>query len=128
MGVVGVLTEYAHPIGQGWRAMQYLLFAMGVVASLACFFFLPETAHYRGIDSIREERAAALLLHGGSGEEEGGKEGGVRGWWKGYSKDWIIVWLNPLAPLKMLVHPHILAMVSPLLRSLILANSYLPSL
>lgn len=112
-GDTGVLTEYAKPIGSGWRAMQWLLFAMGVVASLLVLFFLPETSHVLGVDLIREER--------NSKREAEEKESGVvrersEGVWERWTRDWVVVWLNPLAPLKMLLHPHILAMVrsSPL--------------
>ncbi|KAL8292498.1 hypothetical protein RQP46_001110 [Phenoliferia psychrophenolica] len=45
----GVLTEYVY---EGWRAMQWLLFAMGACASVLVYFALPETSHARGIDLI----------------------------------------------------------------------------
>ena len=54
--VAGVLTEYVKPDGRGWRAMQWLLFAMGVSASVLCTVCLPETAHQRGVDLIKEEK------------------------------------------------------------------------
>jgi MFS family permease len=96
--LAGVLTEYVKPAGYGWRAMQWLLFAMGVVASLLCLFCFPETAHERGIDLIREERR----------RERGETTARKMGWWE----DSVFVWLNPLAPLRLLMLPHILAMVS----------------
>lgn len=100
----GVLTEYAK--GSGWRAMQWLLFAMGVVASLLVLFFLPETSHVLGVDLIREERKARRAE-----EEKESRVGRSEGVWARWTRDWVVVWLNPLAPLKMLLHPHILAMV-----------------
>lgn len=92
--VAGVMSEYVKPEGFGWRAMQWLLFAMGVLASGLCVACFPETSHLKGIEVLRAER----------GEEA--QVGRVRKW----RRDW--VWLNPLEPLKLLMLPHILAMVS----------------
>lgn len=86
--------------------MQWLLFAMGVVASLLVLFFLPETSHVLGVDLIREERKARRAE-----EEKESRVGRSEGVWARWTRDWVVVWLNPLAPLKMLLHPHILAMV-----------------
>ncbi|GAA5820951.1 hypothetical protein JCM11251_001893 [Rhodosporidiobolus azoricus] len=112
--IAGILTEYAHPIGQGWRAMQWLLFAMGVLASLLVFFFFPETAHARGIDLIRRERLEARAEKeevdpdqlAEREREERSRMGWLRRKWSGF----VWVWCNPLAPLRLLVHPNILAM------------------
>ncbi|GAA5972922.1 hypothetical protein JCM11641_004005 [Rhodosporidiobolus odoratus] len=112
--IAGILTEYAHPIGQGWRAMQWLLMAMGALACLLVFVFFPETAHARGVDIIRQERLinraekAGVSIDVLEAEEEEGREGmgRVGRWWSECT--W--VWANPLAPLKLLAHPNIAAM------------------
>ncbi|GAA6017760.1 hypothetical protein JCM10207_000488 [Rhodosporidiobolus poonsookiae] len=112
--IAGILTEYAHPLGQGWRAMQWLLMAMGVLSSALVIAFFPETAHARGIDVIRQERLAARAEKQGVEvevlkEQEKARRrdmGWVRRKWDGL----VWVWLNPLTPLRLLLHPHILAM------------------
>ena len=123
----GVLTEYVH---EGWRAMQWLLFAMGACASVlvvrtppsVCgnlasptpsqYFALPETSHARGVDLIRAERAERRE-EARRERKERGEEDAVEstGWWHRLTSDWVVVWINPLAPLKLLAQPHILAMV-----------------
>ncbi|GAA5915376.1 hypothetical protein JCM6882_000236 [Rhodosporidiobolus microsporus] len=112
--IAGILTEYAHPIGQGWRAMQWLLFAMGVLASILCFFFFPETAHVRGVDLIRRERlearAAQLGVDPDELDEREREERAGMGWARRKVKGFVWVWCNPLAPLRLLIHPNILAM------------------
>ncbi|GAA6038819.1 hypothetical protein JCM8097_002911 [Rhodosporidiobolus ruineniae] len=113
--IAGILTEYAHPEGQGWRAMQWLLFAMGVLASAIILFFFPETAHARGIDVIRAQHLAARAEKLGvdpekleeQEEAEVEKLGRLRRMWARLDP-W--VWMNPLAPLKLLLHPNILGM------------------
>ncbi|KAL8291929.1 hypothetical protein RQP46_002187 [Phenoliferia psychrophenolica] len=95
----GLLTQYVH---DGWRAMQYLLMAMGALVSLLVFFFLPETAHSRGVDFIISERKERKV---DSGESKAH-------WWTRWTKDVVFVAFNPLAPIALLKHPHILAMVA----------------
>lgn len=98
--------------------MQWLLFSLGVVASILVICFLPETSHYLGIDLIREERrerravAEKDALIKGQPLAPVEVRGGMRGRLEGWYADW--VWLNPLGPLRMLAHPHVLAMVSSL--------------
>ena len=89
-GIAGLLTQY---VPHGWRAMQWLLCAMGGLASLLVLFFLPETIHTRGLDVVREKRIAE-----GRMPREGGS------WW---SRQMIVV-LNPLKGVKLLAQPHIL--------------------
>ena len=113
--------------------MQYLLCAMGGVASLLVFLCLPETAHFRGIDLLREERAlhraeiAAKRAEAGTGvssseettvekistkeEISTSKKISFTRRLAGWRED--TVWLNPLVAVKILVNPHILAMVCP---------------
>lgn len=114
--VAGVLTEYVnHPRpGYGWRAMQWLLFAMGVLAAALCFFLLPETIHERGIDVLREEcgRDAAKDVIGNDAESQARTSASSlqpKPWWD--VRSWEFLWLNPLEPLKLLMLPHILMMV-----------------
>ncbi|KAK4701114.1 hypothetical protein P7C70_g5122, partial [Phenoliferia sp. Uapishka_3] len=105
--VAGVLTEYVY---EGWRAMQWLLFAMGALACLLVVFVLPETSHARGVDLIRAERDEKRALER---KERGELEAVVEertGWWKKITGDFIWVGINPLGPLKLLARPHILAM------------------
>lgn len=114
--IAGILTEYVQPRGTGWRAMQYLLFAMGLLASLLVVMFLPETAHSRGIDLIREERRSRHReMHTKDDYNSTLVNDNGASWWTRWTRDLVFVWLNPLAPLKMLWHPHILAMVRPYL-------------
>lgn len=113
--LAGVLTEYVHPIGMGWRAMQWLLCALGIFASLLVCL-LPETSHLRGIDILREERRLHALeddiLRSDAERAIETKRLSGRSWIQTKLEDSFIVFLNPLAPLRMLCHPHILAMVS----------------
>lgn len=116
----GVLTQYAIP--SGWRAMQYLLAGMGLIASLLVIFLLPETIHFKGVDIIREERKQARLLKGvesGQNSKEGSLVEGKGSRWSRWvgEEEWVVLWLNPLAPLKLLIHPHILAIVHIFLSS-----------
>ncbi|ORY88374.1 major facilitator superfamily domain-containing protein, partial [Leucosporidium creatinivorum] len=92
--IAGVLSEYVRPLGSGWRAMQWLLFAMGVVACVLCAVCFPETSHKRGIEVLREER-----------RERGEMEGG--GWVRRVWRD--TVFLNPVGSVLLLRQPHILA-------------------
>ncbi|KAK4049269.1 hypothetical protein OIV83_004205 [Microbotryomycetes sp. JL201] len=112
--VAGVLTEYVKPDGTGWRAMQWLLFAMGASGALLCAFCLPETAHQRGVDLIREERKQLAIEEGRNGDVTEQKP-----WWK---PDVTIVWMNPLRPLRLLLLPHILAL--SLNSSFVLMSTY----
>lgn len=103
--IAGVLTEYV-PNEYGWRAMQWLLFGMGVVASLLSLLCFPETIHEKGIVAIKRERRREREERG---EVEFDKEGkGKLATWWGEST---FLWLNPLAPLRLLMLPHIAAMV-----------------
>lgn len=113
--VAGILTEYVEPAGTGWRAMQWLLMALGWSAFLVVLFAFPETAHVKGVDVIRQERLQARADKGGvtvemmhQKEMEQRREMGlVRRRWD--SLVW--VWLNPITPLRLLIHPHVLAIV-----------------
>ncbi|GAA5876347.1 hypothetical protein JCM8547_008889 [Rhodosporidiobolus lusitaniae] len=124
--IAGILTGYAHPKGQGWRAMQWLLCGMGVVASLLCFFCFPETAHARGVDVIREERLARRAEEQGVEMEElRVKEDGMRkemGWLRRWYCDLVWTWLNPISPVRLLLHPNILAM--SITSSFVLMSTY----
>lgn len=118
--IAGVLTEY---VSHGWRAMQWLLCAMGALGCVLVFFALSETSHVRGIDLIREERRearenAAKELQAGGGEVvEKKARSGLAGVWEQWTRDWVVVFINPLGPLKLLARPHILAMVRPSFRA-----------
>lgn len=92
--------------------MQFLLFGMGMVATIGLFVFLPETAHHRGMDDILLKRRQRREEEESRREKEG-LETRKTSWWERKSENWVFVWLNPLTPLKMLVHPHVLAMVRP---------------
>lgn len=78
---------------------------MGLIACLLVTFFLPETSHTRGIDLIREERARVLAAR--SDEEIASAAMASISIWD-RRKD--VVLINPLATLRILVNPHILAM------------------
>lgn len=88
--------------------MQYLLAAMGACATILVFCFLDETIHHKGVDSIRKERR---LVRESKSEieliEERKNLGSIGRWLE--SRDWVVVWLNPVAPLRLLVHPHVVA-------------------
>jgi hypothetical protein len=75
---------------------------------LHCWCCLPETSHVRGIDLIREERRLRLAER--TPEEVAVEDARVKSWFEERTKDWVVVFLNPLKPLKILVNPHILAM------------------
>lgn len=111
--LAGVLTEYVRPEGTGWRAMQWFLMALGWSACALIFFFLPETAHVKGIDVVRQERLQDRADKAGidvevlerQEKDQRSEMGWVRRKWSGF----VWVWINPLGPLKLLAHPTILA-------------------
>uniref|UniRef100_A0A0K3CM60 BY PROTMAP: gi/472585677/gb/EMS23228.1/ MFS transporter [Rhodosporidium toruloides NP11] n=1 Tax=Rhodotorula toruloides TaxID=5286 RepID=A0A0K3CM60_RHOTO len=112
--IAGILTEYVKPYGFGWRAMQYLLMSLGFSAFALVLICFPETAHAKGIDVVRQERLQERAEKEGVEvegleKEEQRKRAEMR-WarrqWEGIA--W--VWLNPLAPLRLLLHPNIAAM------------------
>lgn len=113
--VAGILTEYVQPAGTGWRAMQWLLMALGWSAFLVVLFAFPETAHVKGVDVIRQERLQVRADKAGVTVEmmhqremqKRQEMGHVRRRWD--SLVW--VWLNPITPLRLLIHPHVLAIV-----------------
>ncbi|KAK4047439.1 hypothetical protein OIO90_006184 [Microbotryomycetes sp. JL221] len=124
--IAGVLTEYVRPIGQGWRAMQWLLCAMGVSGTILCFFFLPETCHQRGVELIRAERQIDNIrnkrdkkVSSNEKKQEEGPEVDVKLPWY---KDFVWVWMNPIRPLRLLMLPHILAL--SLNSSFVLMSTY----
>ncbi|POY75477.1 putative Fructokinase [Rhodotorula taiwanensis] len=110
--VAGILTEYVRPKGYGWRAMQFLLMGLGASAFVLVLLAFPETAHVRGIDAIRSERAGMPADKqdpekcDASLNEEVKRAGWIRRKLDGFT--W--VWLNPLAPVRLLMHPNIAAM------------------
>ncbi|EMS23228.1 hypothetical protein NBRC10512_007380 [Rhodotorula toruloides] len=112
--IAGILTEYVKPYGFGWRAMQYFLMSLGFSAFALVLLCFPETAHAKGIDVVRQERLQERAEKEGVEFEVLEKEeerrraemGWVRRQWDGVA--W--VWLNPLAPLRLLLHPNIAAM------------------
>ena len=79
-----------------WRAMQLLLFLMGLAAFLSVVTFLPETIHpgTRGID----------VVHAHELRDRSGAPGKTR--------RWRFVWLNPFKPIHLLRGPVILFVVS----------------
>ncbi|BGP35424.1 hypothetical protein JCM10296v2_007262 [Rhodotorula toruloides] len=112
--IAGILTEYVKPYGFGWRAMQYLLMSLGFSAFALVLLCFPETAHAKGIDVVRQERLQERAEKEGVEVEVLEKEEErrradmrwLRRQWDGVA--W--VWLNPLAPLRLLLHPNIAAM------------------
>ncbi|GAA6050843.1 hypothetical protein JCM3770_005734 [Rhodotorula araucariae] len=111
--IAGVLTEYVRPAGTGWRAMQWLLMAFGASAFALIVVFLPETAHVKGVDLVRQERLQARADEAGAafealeqGEQERRREmGWARSRWDGF----LWIWVNPLGPIKLLMHPTVAA-------------------
>ena len=102
--------------------MQWLLAGLGVSAFLLVLFTFPETAHARGIDQVKELRAqtrAAKAPEPTSNDVEKSELGpeaevvpAVGGSWiRRKSDNFAWVWLNPLAPIRLLLHPNIAAMV-----------------
>ena len=79
-----------------WRAMQLLLFLMGLAAFLSVVTLLPETIHpgTRGIDIL-----LARELRDGLGAP-------------GTTRRWRFVWLNPFKAIRLLRGPVILFVVS----------------
>jgi len=86
---------------------------MGTVGSVLVIFAFPETAHVKGADLIREARREAAR-NASPSEKALVKPGRF--------DDWVVVVLNPLAPLKLLARPHILAM--GLTSSFVLMSTY----
>jgi len=93
--------------------MQWFLMALGWSACALIFFFLPETAHVKGIDVVRQERLQDRADKAGidvevlerQEKDQRSEMGWVRRKWSGF----VWVWINPLGPLKLLAHPTILA-------------------
>lgn len=113
--IAGILTEYVKPYGFGWRAMQYLLMSLGFSAFALVLFFFPETAHAKGIDVVRQERLQERAEKKGMEvelleKEEEQRRAEMR-WLRRQWDGLVWVWLNPLAPLRLLLHPNIAAMV-----------------
>ncbi|TKA55056.1 hypothetical protein B0A53_02531 [Rhodotorula sp. CCFEE 5036] len=118
--IAGLLTEYVKPRGYGWRAMQWLLAGLGISAFLLVLFTFPETAHARGIDQVKELRAqtraakAPELTSKDAEKSELGPEAEVvpvgGSWIRRKIDNFAWVWLNPLAPIRLLLHPNIAAM------------------
>ncbi|KAJ8291748.1 Itaconate transport protein [Rhodotorula toruloides] len=112
--IAGILTEYVKPYGFGWRAMQYLLMSLGFSAFALVLLCFPETAHAKGIDVVRQERLQERAEKEGvevevlekDEERRRAEMRWLRRQWAGVA--W--VWLNPLAPLRLLLHPNIAAM------------------
>lgn len=101
--------------------MQWLLAGLGVSAFLLVLFTFPETAHARGVDQIKELRAqtraakASELTSKDAEKSELGPEAEVvpvgGSWIRRKMDNFAWVWLNPLAPIRLLLHPNIAAMV-----------------
>lgn len=94
--------------------MQFLLMGLGASAFVLVLLAFPETAHVRGIDAIASERAGVL-----AGKQDAEKcdasvneEVQRAGWIRRKLDVFTWVWLNPLAPVRLLMHPNIAAMVS----------------
>ncbi|SCZ90003.1 BZ3500_MvSof-1268-A1-R1_Chr1-3g01717 [Microbotryum saponariae] len=94
--IAGLLSEYVKG-NYGWRVMQWILCGLGVIASVLCFLYFPETAHEIPIEGIIQARRKKRADEGLPTEPR----------WK--SSLCSFVWLNPLAPLRLLLLPHILA-------------------
>ena len=111
--IAGILTEYVRPEGTGWRAMQWLLMALGFSAFALVALFLPETAHVKGVDVVRQERLqrraddAGVEVEALERDEEKRRAG--MGWARKKWDELVWVWINPLGPVKLLAHPTILA-------------------
>ncbi|GAA5862821.1 hypothetical protein JCM3774_006655 [Rhodotorula dairenensis] len=121
--IAGIFTEYIRPRGYGWRAMQWLLAGLGVSAFILVLVAFPETAHSRGIDQVKEQRLqerAAKRAEPPLQDVEKGDLGpetetavvpvSGRSWIRRNLDGFAWVWLNPLAPIRLLLHPNILAM------------------
>lgn len=94
--------------------MQFLLMGLGASAFVLVLLAFPETAHVRGIDTIRSERASLSI-----GEHDAetcdapaDQTATSAGWIRRRLAGFTWVWLNPLAPVRLLMHPNIAAMVS----------------
>ncbi|KDE08499.1 hypothetical protein MVLG_01279 [Microbotryum lychnidis-dioicae p1A1 Lamole] len=94
--IAGLLSEYVRG-NYGWRVMQWILCGLGVIASVLCFLYFPETAHEIPIEGIIRARRQKRANEGLPIEPR----------WK--SSLCSFLWLNPLAPLRLLLLPHILA-------------------
>ncbi|GAA5847354.1 hypothetical protein JCM9279_000252 [Rhodotorula babjevae] len=111
--IAGILTEFVKPEGTGWRAMQWLLMGLGWSAFALVFFFLPETAHVKGVDVVRQERLQVRADEAGvevevlERDEEERRAG--MSWARKKWDELVWVWINPLGPVKLLAHPTILA-------------------
>ncbi|GEM11038.1 MFS transporter [Rhodotorula toruloides] len=112
--IAGILTEYVKPYGFGWRAMQYLLMSLGFSAFALVLFCFPETAHAKGIDVVRQERLQERSEKEGvkvdALEKDEERRRAEMGWVRRQWDRLAWVWLNPLAPLRLLLHPNIAAM------------------
>ncbi|GAA5992480.1 hypothetical protein JCM10908_000839 [Rhodotorula pacifica] len=118
--IAGILTEYVRPHGYGWRAMQWLLAGLGASAFILVLLVFPETAHSRGIDLIKEERAQARAARDAdvqpsddekvAGEQEPTAGPTRRSWIRRRMEGFAWVWINPAAPIRLLLHPNIAAM------------------
>ncbi|BGP43508.1 hypothetical protein JCM10449v2_007543 [Rhodotorula kratochvilovae] len=111
--IAGILTEYVRPAGTGWRAMQWLLMAFGASAFALIVFFLPETAHVKGVDLVRQERLQARAEKTGAiadvlEQEEKERRRGM-GWARREWSGFVWVWVNPLGPIRLLMHPTVAA-------------------
>ncbi|SCV68223.1 BQ2448_344 [Microbotryum intermedium] len=94
--IAGLLSEYVKG-NYGWRVMQWILCGLGIIVSVLCFLYFPETAHEIPIEGIIEARRQKRADEGLPTEPR----------WK--SSLMSFVWLNPLAPLRLLLLPHILS-------------------
>ncbi|KZO96853.1 MFS general substrate transporter, partial [Calocera viscosa TUFC12733] len=96
--VAGLLTEYV-PNGYGWRAMQWLLCAMGGLAFTFIVLFLPETAHARGVVAEMEKRRR-----------------------EGKQTRFVWVWLDPIKPVWLLRYGNVLTI--SIVSSVVLETTY----
>lgn len=107
--------------------MQWLLAGLGVSAFVLVLLAFPETAHSRGIDQVKEQRAQDQAARRspieptlqdvekdplGLEAETAVVPVGGGSWIRRKVDGFAWVWLNPLAPIRLLLHPNILAMVS----------------
>jgi hypothetical protein len=109
-----------YPAGS-WRAMQWLLAGVGVIA-FALSFLLPETIHSRGIDKIIDERnarrgisapcngipMASKDIHQAPGSSFTGFVSRFQRW----RHQIVWIWVDPLRPVRLLRYPNVLAIVS----------------
>ncbi|EJU03028.1 MFS general substrate transporter [Dacryopinax primogenitus] len=96
--VAGLLTQYVAN-GYGWRAMQWLLCAMGGLAAGLVLFLLPETAHSRGVVAELEKRKR-----------------------EGKRSRFVWVWLDPIKPVWLLRYKNVL--VISIVSSVVLETTY----